>query len=185
MRTIIIIIFIISFTDIFSQNDTIFIKYKDSYSDNPNYTTDTLTYIGNRTPPILVGTTKLPMTFNQLAARRFDICFDSISYSPCNLNTNDIDFKDQVEYVNLTDTTMSISIKFESNCCFSFLGDIGYENDSTLKLIYYEYGKNHCACECCFGLKYHLKTKCLRGEENELKYIIINNDKQSLYKIKK
>lgn len=54
--------------------------------------------------------------------------------------------------------TLEIDVGFSANCCSSFLGEIQVKNDTTLNLIFKEYGME-CFCHCCFQLTYHIVTK--------------------------
>jgi hypothetical protein len=89
---------------------------------------------------------------------------------------------DHVESISQSDSTFFVSIQIGSNCCHKFLGDAGTINDTILNLIFIGYGGN-CACTCCFGLTYSFYK-----EEFDftipLKWVMINDDRTTLYRIK-
>lgn len=158
--------------------DTIFVKYRDPFSDSLFYKEDTIIKTSMHNV-FLAGTDVLPSTHNQLSARKFNIFIDNITSSDC---VHDVEeFSNEIVSVTNKDDKVIVKTNVQSNCCYQFLGDIGVANDSILNLIYIDYGDNHCACNCIFNLTFFLST----NQYNEdgivgLKGFVINNDFSTL-----
>ncbi len=181
MKNSFIILFVIISLQLFAQNDTVFIRKMDSYK--KDYVTDTIIFSNEMYRTVLTGTTILPMSYNQLDVQGYDIHLMKVKSTDCDNRSNELSSGAHIKKVLFTDSSMVIKTTIYSNCCFNFLCDVGVENDSTLNLIYYEYGATHCACNCCFCLDYHLSIGTMLGKENTMKFIIINDNTKSLYDI--
>jgi hypothetical protein len=186
MKLIALIIFIVFWLPSSGQEyDTIVIQRfgVDQYTGNNFNESDTF---HSKTPmgtEILIGTTKLTWTSNQQVAKGYGIFFDHVTLTPCNENEPIEEFKeDYIEKIEITDSTWICHLKIIGNCCHEFLCDISIENDNTLNFIHYGYGPTYCSCSCCFGLTYHLTIEDYSGLDN-VKYVIINSDKNTLKKI--
>ncbi len=185
MKTIFyIFFFLISLTAI-CQSDTVFIRHKNYETSDTSYPYKTDTIIFQSTIPgrfVLCGTKILPTGIlgwlgdyglNLEAVSRTD-CKDHEPFSSGN----------EVESINKTDSTLEIETKIISNCCYSFLCDIPYNNDTILNLVYYGYG-SYCSCDCCFGLTYRFKKEPFLGDiQRKFKYVMINGDKKTMKPLK-
>jgi hypothetical protein len=78
---------------------------------------------------------------------------------------------DSISSIFINEKILEIEIQINANCCYSFLGEIYYEND-TLNLIHQGYGNEVCFCSCCFGLTYKIETLIWE----KVKCVIINGD---------
>ena len=161
-------------------SDTMYVKYHDPFSDSLYYKEDTILST-SRLNVFLAGTDILPITGNQLDARRFNIFLDDLTSYDCIDHTEVFDNK--IVSVLKKGDKIIVTIKVQSNCCYQFLGDIGVYNDSTLNLIYIDYGDKHCACNCIYDLTYSLSTNQYNEEGIiDLKAFVINNDFSTLKK---
>lgn len=185
--------FILSFSSCFAQQDTVFIRYTDRLADAPSYKVDTLLSSSIlRGSNILVGTTALPNTENQMAARSYGLHFIGVEASQCE-DTPESRYKwgaaeipHEIDKVEMTDSTMSVDISLYSNCCYDFLCDIAVLEDGVLNLIYHAYGQSHCACNCCFGLSYQMSFPYEEAREGKkLTGVVINGDMRTLKKLAK
>ena len=166
--------------------DSIFVRYREDTDDSVDYKLDTIV---SRNPwnAFLAGTTVLPSTGNQLGARRFDIYLERLIDAECVDDRNAYGYEDNIYSVEQSVDSLIVKIKITANCCYSFLGDIGVANDSTLNLIFHEYGSTHCACDCIHELVYIMSTSQFPEENriDELKAIIINSKPESIKLIDK
>lgn len=64
--------------------------------------------------------------------------------------------------------TLRIEVVITANCCASFLGEIQIKNDTTLNILYTEYG-DECFCHCSFNIIYTIVAK-----ENKLNSYELN-----------
>jgi len=164
------------------QADTVFIKYnKDKFEDIPNYKTDTIIFDTPNARQILYGTTVLPWTLNQQITKSYGLYFDSLSMTLCQQKEEFWEMnksKPRVLSINHVKDNLTIEIKHWANCCHSFLCDIEVIDDTTLNLIIHGYGATYCACECCFGLTFHLTTLEVENFD-KLKYVTINGDERT------
>lgn len=87
--------------------------------------------------------------------------------SPCNSESKG-NILHRISSLNYTDNNLNLEIAITANCCSSFLGEIEVLNDSTLNLIYTEYG-GECFCSCCFTLNYSIQCN-----KNPLKIFKLN-----------
>lgn len=199
---LIAVIFVLSGLIASAQFDTLILKRNLAhYGSTPRYQVDTFADDGNMTyPPFLVGTTVLPGTRNQLALKNYNLILDSVKFSPCNgeppiveLNIDGLagaESKEstfinseffKVQSLDLWKTGFTINIKIWENCCHHFLCDAVVIDDSILSLVYYPYGWNYCACDCCFGLTYFFSF--MGGQEEEfikVKWVMINEWPETL-----
>ena len=160
--------------------DTMYIKYHDPFSDSLYYQEDTILSTSGL-DVFLAGTDILPSTGNQLGARRFNIFLDDLTSSDC-VNENE-NFDNKIVSVLKKGDKIIVTARVQSNCCYQFLGDIGVANDSTLNLIYIDYGESHCACSCIYDLTYYLSTNQYNDEGIiDLKAFVINNDFNTIKK---
>lgn len=160
------------------ERDTVFIKMREG----AGYHIDTVFFESSMQRRILVGTTVLPSTQNQIGARGYGLYFHKISYSACKDNIYDLGTS-KINTIIDTDSTLTVDISITENCCHSFLCDISTDSTATLNLIYHEYG-GYCACNCCFGLTYHL-SKANYQVFPKIKAVMINNKRETLKVIKR
>ncbi len=186
MKIFFTIIFAILILDGNTQADTVFIRKNISDTETPKYANDTVIFESFVGRNMLIGSKMLPTTFNQLACRRFGLFADRIESSQCNKEMEHFEILNKMGSIVKTDSTLTIDIQISSNCCFSFLGDIAVVEDSILKLIHIDYGESHCACECCFGLKYYLGIGWYSDdhEYKKVRYVMINDDRKTITKFK-
>lgn len=120
-------------------------------------------------------------TDNQLDARSFGICLEGFTSSECYDDRRRESCPIGISSIVESDDYLEIQLGTSSNCCYGFVGDIGVLNDSTLNLIYHDYGHSHCACNCGFVLTYTLRKECLVRENRieQLKAFAINGDSES------
>lgn len=181
---------ILSFSSCFAQQDTVFIRYTDKLADALSYKVDTLLYSSIlMSSNILVGTTALPNTENQMAARSYGLHFIGVEASQCD-DTPESRYKWQsaeipheIIKVEMTDSLMSVDISLYSNCCYDFLCDVAVLEGGVLNLIYHAYGKSHCTCSCCFGLNYQMSFPFEAREGKKLTGVVINGDMRTLKKL--
>jgi len=185
-KTITILLFINAISS-FSQTDTTFIiRDKTPFDDTLNYVTDTLVSEGVYQTKILTGTTILPMSRNNIGAIGYGFTLTNIESTPCKQqekNTPPPRLKDsEVVSIIKTDSNWICELKIVENCCYDFLCEIKIENDSVLDFIYTGYG-DHCGCNCCFGLTYHIKIDDF-GDVNKITHTKLNGKDESLQPIK-
>lgn len=170
----------------FSQNeDTVFVKIPEHHIDSTSYNTDTVLYrYGNLNKTMLFGTTILPSTQNQRSARGYGLWFDDLSKSDCQSSGEEVYFsKDKINSVINTDSSLIVDINIYDNCCYDFLCDISVDTTGTVNLIYNGYGMSHCACDCCFGLVFHI-SKASYEEFKPITGIRLSGNKNAYQKLK-
>lgn len=120
-------------------------------------------------------------TSGQLEARSFDVCLEGFASSECYDDHRKESCPMGISSIKESGDYLEIQLGTSSNCCYGFVGDIGLLNDSTLNLIYHDYGHSHCACNCGFVLTYTLKKECLASENRieQLKAFAVNGDVES------
>jgi hypothetical protein len=182
MKNVLIYLFIALSSQIFCQSDTIIIVYPK----NPEFIelkkNDTILINSPMDGQILFGTMAIPTTSNQIGLYGTNgLWLNEMNGAPCN-SLGEREVMDHVESISQTDSTFFVSMQISSNYCHKFLGDAGTINDTILNLIFIGYGGN-CACTCCFGLSYSFYK-----EEYDftipVKWVMINEDRKTLYKIK-
>lgn len=126
-------------------------------------------------------TYRFKSTGNQLDARSFDVCLEGFASSECYEDRRRASCPVGISSIVESDDYLEIQLGTSSNCCYGFVGDIGVLNDSTLNLIYHDYGHSHCACNCGFVLTYTLRKECMVNENRIelLKAFAINGDVES------
>lgn len=143
--------------------------------------TDTILINSPMDGQILFGTTAIPETGFQVALWSYSgLRLESVVGSDCSGEPKGI--VERIESVWKTDSMWIISAQITSNCCHKFLGDASLESDSIINLKYIGYGGN-CACNCCFGLTYNFSKENEDYFEN-YKWVMINEDRRTLYRIK-
>lgn len=164
-----------------SQSDTILIVYPKDPQLMELKKTDTILINSSMDGQILYGTMAIPETGFQIALWSYSgIRLQSVVGSDCSGEHEGI--IERIESVTKNDSMWIISTQITSNCCHKFLGDASLESDSIINLKFIGYGGN-CACTCCFGLTYTF------SKENEdyfqdYKWVMINDDRRTLYRIK-
>jgi hypothetical protein len=162
------------------ERDTVFIKMREG----AGYHIDTVFFESPMQRRILVGTTILPSTRNQMYARGYGLYLDKVTSSKCSQMVDHEDVGEgNIKSIVDTDSTLTVDISITENCCHSFLCDISTDSTATLNLIYHEYG-GYCACNCCFGLTYHL-SKANYQVFPKIKAVMINNKRETLKEIKR
>lgn len=172
------------FTQIKSEaeyQDTVFIRYnKDGTGNKLKYTTDTIIYESSLTRNMLIGTTILPLTYNQITAQEYGLYLTKVSKSNCKKDVTIYGGKllDHINSITKTDSSLIIDFNIYDNCCYDFLCDISIDSTGNLNLIYNGYGP-YCSCDCCFGLIYAFKRE--KGNEiREIKSVLLNGNKKTL-----
>lgn len=178
------LMFFLSLTlGLYGQYDTVFITRPiDNPSDTLEYQTDTALVDYGRSSHVLIGTSILPNTQNQLSALEYGLLFTHIQKSECQDSGEDVyENSDVIKSIVQTDTSLVIDVNVYDNCCYDFLCDISVDKSGTLHLIYHGYG-TLCACDCCFGLTYYIsKDKSL--EHYNVKSVMIHNDRKTRQKL--
>ncbi len=82
----------------------------------------------------------------------------SVLPSPCNESLSEKPVKNRISGKYFKNDTLTIKTTFIANCCTYFLGEIQIINDTSLNLIFTNYG-GECFCFCCFELTYKVITK--------------------------
>jgi hypothetical protein len=184
-RTSILILYIILFSAVgFSQSpDTVFIRQDHNFDDTLIYSMDTVIFESGMRKQILIGTTVLPGTHNQMAARGSGLYLKNVTKSNCQGDANEKWVPDKINSIINSDTTLTVDINITDNCCYEFMCDISVDNTGTLNLINYGYG-TYCSCECCFGLTFHLRKE-KSPDYTEINAIMINGNRKTLKPIKK
>lgn len=164
-----------------AQSDTILIVYPKNPQLMELKEADTLLINSSMDGQILYGTMAIPETGFQIALWSYSgLRLQSVVGSDCSGEHEGI--IERIESVVKNDSMWIISTQITSNCCHKFLGDASLESDSIINLKFIGYGGN-CACTCCFGLTYTF------SKENEdyfqdYKWVMINDDRRTLYRIK-
>ena len=184
-RTITIILNIILFSTIgLAQSpDTAFIRQDHNFDDTLIYSTDTVIFESGMRKQILIGTTVLPGTHNQMSARGNGLYLKKVTKSDCRGDANEKWVPDKINSIVNSDTTLTVDINIMDNCCYEFLCDISVDSTATLNLINYGYG-TYCSCECCFGLTFHF-LKIKSPDYTEIKAIMINGNSKTIKPINK
>lgn len=167
-----------------AQEDTLIIKYNNSHSNDPSYfVVDTFTYYSPFERHFLIGTTVLPWTQNQLMVKNFGLNLDSVAKTNCLNNAENVKGKkDKINYVTITDTSLTVDVSIYSNCCYDFLCDVSIDDKGNLMLIYQGYG-DYCSCTCCFGLRFYFTDWFLNDEGEKLKSIRLSENKSEEFKL--
>ncbi len=165
-----------------AQQDTIVILYPKNPELMDVRENDTLFIQSPMDGQILFGTMALPTTSNQVGLYGAGLWLETVVGSDCNNNAERESFPDKINSIWKNDSVWVISTQITSNCCHKFLGDASMINDSIINLIYIGYG-GHCACDCCFGLTYTFEKQDYESE-SIMKWIMINGDEKTLFRIK-
>jgi hypothetical protein len=137
---------------------------------------------------VLRGTTILPGSEKNDESRHKGYWLDSLYFTSCSdveteKRMESGDYSDKITLVNyLKDSLMSIEINIWKNCGKSFLCEIEIVDDTILNLIYTSYGQIF-ACECCFGIMYHIRLFPGLDEYKQLQCIMLNGKKETITKI--
>lgn len=163
--------------------DTVFIRQDHTFDDTLIYVTDTIVFESGMRKKILIGTTILPWTHNQMGARGSGLYLQKVTKSDCQQDVTEYGggMQDKINSIINTDSSMTIDINIYDNCCYEFLCDISMDSIGTLNLIYYGYG-TYCSCDCCFGLTFHF-NKEKSPEYTEIKTIMINDNRKTIMQI--
>lgn len=163
--------------------DTVFIRQDHNFDDTLIYVTDTVVFESGMRKQILIGTTILPSTHNQIMARGYGLYLKNVTKTDCKGNAHEKKSPDKINSITNTDTTLRIDINITDNCCYEFLCDISVDSTGTLNLIQYGYG-TYCACNCCFGLTYHFAKE--KGPEySEIRAVMIGDNRKTIRQIEK
>ena len=182
-RFILILISSFFWTGALAQSpDTVFIRQDHNFDDTLIYSTDTVIFESGMRKQILIGTTILPGTHNQMAARESGLYLMKVTKSNCQAEGYAKGVPDKINSIINSDTTLIVDINITDNCCYEFMCDISVDTTATLNLINYGYG-TYCSCECCFGLTFHLKKE-KSSDYREIKAIMINDNRKTLKRIK-
>ncbi len=162
------------------EYDSVFVRSNRADShDTINYVTDTILFPSQMFRHMLIGTTVLPYTQNQMAAHGFGIMGLQVTKSDCQMDRTYLGGGlDKINSIQRTDSTILVDINITDNCCYDFLCDVSVDSAGIMHLLYTGYG-THCACECCFGLVYQFElyhkedTQIIRG-------VMINEDRKTL-----
>ncbi|MCI4671926.1 MAG: hypothetical protein MRZ79_27535 [Bacteroidia bacterium] len=145
-----------SYSSTLGQNrvrDTIFLKRK--VRDN-QFITDTLyPPPGLLKPHMIVGTSMLHNSAKNILLLEEGIIPISLEILEDCKTVKPSSFKNypQLLHTSQDSNLLTIDIAIVSNCCHDFLGEAELIGKDTLKLFYHSYG-DHCACKCCFKLRY-------------------------------
>lgn len=85
--------------------------------------------------------------------------------------------------ISIHDSILNVRITANFNCCKDVLADLELIDDSTLNLIYIDFGES-CVCECNFCMDYQLRFSPSRINRlhtryiyhAKIKYLMINHD---------
>jgi hypothetical protein len=183
-RTITLFISVLFSTVALAQSpDTVFIRQDHNFNDTLIYSTDTIIFESGMRKQILIGTTILPSTHNQMMAREYGLYLKKVVKSDCQGDAFEKGNPDKINSVINTDSTLSVDINITDNCCYEFLCDISVDSTATLSLIYYGYG-TYCACDCCFGLTFYF-AKEKSPDYSDIKAVMINDNRKTIKQVKK
>lgn len=170
--------------------DTVFMSAKPKFENLSDYRTDTIIFHSDMERNILIGTTFLPYSENQMYARAYGLQLKKMEKSDCQKDEEfSYKYRDKYNAIVLKDTSLVVDLNIYENCCYDFICDIAIDKmedgSHVLNLIYYGYGV-HCACDCCFGLVYHFKLGAYgrKSDFEAVKYVMINGDKKTLRAIR-
>lgn len=187
MKHIIFLFILISFAmDMYGQADTVFMKYdSDQYDDSIIYETDTVIFYTPRERHILIGTTIIPYTHNQINARGYGLYLEKVTKTDCkkDLANSRITYKNKINSVFRNDSILIVETQIFDNCCYSFLCDVSLDSSAILNLLFQGYG-TYCSCDCCFGLTYQFRIE-IQPEYEKIKAIMINGNLKTVRGIKK
>jgi len=173
--------------DLTKFQDTVFMRYnKDETGDSLKYGIDTIIFETAMRRHILTGSTILTSTHNQYAAKwDYGLYFNDVTKSNCDEDATLYGGSrlDHINSITSTDTTLTVDINIDENCCYDFLCDISVVDSSIINLIYYGYG-THCDCDCGFGLTFHI-TKEKKAMYKKMKSVMINGNRKTLKPIKR
>lgn len=128
----------------------------------------------NFNTPVFTGTTFIPGSRKTRLLENEGIKAISLEMiERCDENTTVGSFKDypKIKKIERTkDNKLIIDVIIMSDCCIDFLGEASINNNKPqiLELFYTSYGR-HCACFCCYTLRYVFDTT------NEGKYSYSSN----------
>lgn len=115
-----------------------------------------------KNPSIVSDTSKL----NQESAKKGYNLFD-IEPSPCSSEATYENLQ-RISRKTFQDGTLEIEATITANCGASFICEIQVPNDTTLNLLFTEYGDEY-FCHCCFQLTY-----CIEADLNGFTTFLIN-----------
>ncbi|MBL0912355.1 MAG: hypothetical protein IBJ09_08275 [Bacteroidia bacterium] len=167
-----------------AQYDTLFLRY-DIASGAGEYKTDTVLFSSEMMRNYLVGTTILPNTHRQMAAKGYGLDLRKVVYTECeNGPVEPSSVRDRITSVSYTDSLLVVDIVFMENCCYDFLCEIDVDDAGVLDLVFTGYGQGYCGCTCCFGLTYYIERWDL-DDLPELRSVRINGDPKTLQALAK
>jgi hypothetical protein len=182
MKHTVLLSFLFFIAQAHSQQDTVFVTHSgDSWGgDSLNYVTDTVLFDSGVTRHILTGTAILPYTSNQIGAFGAGLYFDNVDRTDCQERDAEVAYhsKDNINWYEISDSTLTVNFNLYDNCCYDFLCDISVDSSGTLNLIYTGYG-TFCGCRCCFGLTYQM-SRLLDPDYTQIKALMINGDTETL-----
>ncbi|UTW61304.1 hypothetical protein KFE98_14955 [bacterium SCSIO 12741] len=185
MKPLILLLLLLGLGDVaFAQEDTVFIRQnRDWTADTLVYETDTLIFPSGMARHILSGTTVLPSTHGQIHAKGYGLYLKEVSRSACKSHGEEVYWsKDKINSVQRTDTSITVDLTIYDNCCYDFLCDIEIDEErGGLILAYQGYG-SHCACDCCFGLTFHIGDWNI-PDLKEIKGVMIKGEEKSFRKL--
>jgi len=165
----------------YAQHDTVFIRAaQNPFSDNLNYSTDTLLFDSQLNRHILIGTCIIPASANNMSLLNFGYRFVEVQKSECSKNSGEEVYraKDHINSIEVSDSTLSIDFNVYDNCCYDFLCDASIDSSGVLNLHYQGYG-TFCSCHCCFGLKFIFRKE-IDKENFKIKAVLLNDDSKTL-----
>jgi hypothetical protein len=181
--TLLLTTFLFSTVALAQSPDTVFIRQDHNFDDTLIYATDTIVFESGMRKQILIGTTILPGTHNQMGAREYGLYLQKVTKSNCKGDANEKWNPDKINSVMNTDSTLIVDINITDNCCYEFLCDISVDSTATLNLIYHGYG-TYCYCECCFGLTFHFEKE-KSPHYSDIKAVMINDNRKTIKQVKK
>ncbi|MDX5346671.1 MAG: hypothetical protein LPJ89_11360 [Hymenobacteraceae bacterium] len=163
--------------------DTVFIRQDKNHDDTLIYESDTIVFTSGMMKNILIGSTVIPYTYNQIQASNYGLKLEKVTRSNCRQDGQEIYSRSsKINSILSTDTTLTVDIKIVDNCCFDFLYDFSVIDGSTINLSYVGYG-TYCGCNCCYGVTFHF-SKNSNFNKKEMKTVMINNNPKSAEKIR-
>lgn len=161
-KTLFTLLFVLAFTSCYSQfyEDTVI-----QISKNPIYNSefdiigketkiDTLLFSHESWRNILVGTTVLPNTHNNMSLMTAGLYLKSVKGSECMSHDED-KMRDAITSFTVKDSLLIIETMITENCMYDFLCEARFvEETENLELLFTGYGQGYAACYCCFGLVY-------------------------------
>lgn len=115
---------------------------------------DTLLFTHESWRNILVGTTVLPNTHNNMSLMTAGLYLKSVKGSECMSHDED-KMTESIANYTIKDSLLIVETMITDNCMYDFLCEARYlEETENLELLFTGYGQGYAACYCCFGLVY-------------------------------